>query len=289
MIQKPFDRIDKTDIDALVADEVREGRTLDYKEKMPGNADKDKKEFLADVSSFANASGGDMLFGVVEKRDGEGKATGQPDSASGLAGINVDAEIRRLDNMVRDGIKPRIAGVHIRPIEGFADGPLLLMRIPRSFAAPHMVTFQEHSRFYSRNSAGKYPLDVGEIRTAFAFSATLPESVRRFRDERLGRILAGETPIGPNDGPKIVLHLLPIRSFDPANQIDIAKVAENSQKLIPIYSSGWGPRYNFDGYLCHNTRDDTCHSYAQVFRSGAIESVDTRILVNRDGGKLFRI
>src|SRR3954451_17276289 len=70
MIEKPVQGISKDDIDALVADEVREGRTLDYKEKLPGNADKDKKEFLADVSSFANAGGGDMIFGVVEKRDG---------------------------------------------------------------------------------------------------------------------------------------------------------------------------------------------------------------------------
>lgn len=287
MIQKPWNDIGKDDIDALVADEVREGRTLDYKEKLPGNADKDKKEFLADVSSFANAGGGDMIFGVVEKRDGEGKATGLPDDAPGLAGVNADAEIRRLDNMVRDGIKPRVPGVQISVVEGFTDGPVLVLRTPRSFAAPHMVTFQDHSRFYSRNSGGKYPLDVGEIRTAFAYSETLPERVRRFREERLGRIVAGETPAGPKDGPKVVLHLLPLRSLDPTFQIDLAAVAASREKLPPMYSSGWDGRYNFDGYLCHNTRDKVCHSYAQVFRNGAVEAVDDRILVNRNGDKLF--
>lgn len=287
MILKPFDNITKDDIDALVADDVREGRTLDYKEKLPGNADKDKKEFLADVSSFANAGGGDMIFGVVEKRDLEGKATGLPQAAPGLAGVNADAEIRRLDNMVRDGIKPRIPGIQIRVVEGFADGPVLVMRTPRSFAAPHMVTFQDHSRFYSRNSGGKYPLDVGEIRTAFAYSETLPERVRRFREERLGRIVAGETPAGAKDSPKVVLHLLPLRSLDPGSQIDLAAVAAHPERLSPMYSSGWDRRYNFDGFLCHNTRDKLCHSYVQVFRSGAVEAVDARILVNRDGDKLF--
>jgi hypothetical protein len=233
MIQKAFDSITNDDIDALVADEVREGRTLDYKEKSPGNADKDKKEFLADVSSFANASGGDMIFGVVEKRDGEGKATGLPQAAPGLAGVNADMEIRRLDSMVRDGIKPRIPGVQIRVVEGFADGPVLVMRTPRNFAAQHVVTFQDHSRFYSRISGGKYPLDVGEIRTAFAYSETLPERVRRFREERLGRVVAAETRAGPKDGPKVVLHLLPLRSLDPAFQIDLAAVAASRVTCVP--------------------------------------------------------
>jgi hypothetical protein len=287
VIQKPFDGIVKDDIDALSADEVREGRTLDYKEKLPGNADKDKKEFLGDVSSFANAGGGDMVFGMVERRDGEGKATGLPEVAPGLAGVNADAEVRRLDNMVRDGIRPRVPGVQIRVVEGFRDGPVLVMRTPRSFAAPRMVTFQDHSRFYSRNSGGKYPLDVGEIRTAFAYSETLPERVRRFRQERLGRIVAGETPTGAKDSPKVVLHLLPLRSLDPGSQFDLAAVAAHPERLSPMYSSGWDRRYNFDGFLCHNTRDNVCHSYVQVFRSGAVEAVDARILVNRDGGRLF--
>src|SRR5947209_7493670 len=154
MIQKQFDKIEKADLESLVLNEVREGRTLDFKQQLPSNADKDKKEFLADASSFANATGGDLLIGVVEKRDGEGKTTGVPESVPGLAGINADAEVRRLENMVRDGIKPRVAGIQARTVEGFSDGPALLVRIPRSFAAPHMVTFQEHSRFYSRNSGG---------------------------------------------------------------------------------------------------------------------------------------
>ena len=83
MINKPFDLIEKADVDALVADEVREGRTVDYKETVPGSADGEKTEFLADVSSFANASGGYIIYGIREKRDGDGKPTGIPESAKG--------------------------------------------------------------------------------------------------------------------------------------------------------------------------------------------------------------
>ena len=74
-----------------------------------------------------------------------------------VEGINAGREILRLESMIRDGIKPRIAGIHLRSVDGFADGPVLLVRIPKSYTAPHMVTFQDHSRFYSRNSGGKIP------------------------------------------------------------------------------------------------------------------------------------
>lgn len=135
MIQKPFDRVEKADIDSLVANEVRESRTLEYKQTLPANGDEDKKEFLADVSSFANAVGGDILYGVTEKRDAGGKTTGIPETASGLAGVNGDEAIRRLDNLIRDGIQPRIAGVHMRAVEGFASGPALLLRVQKKLPA----------------------------------------------------------------------------------------------------------------------------------------------------------
>lgn len=41
MINKPFEKIEKDDIDALISDKVTEGRTLEYKEKLPGNSDGD--------------------------------------------------------------------------------------------------------------------------------------------------------------------------------------------------------------------------------------------------------
>lgn len=67
MISKSFDQIEKSDISALITNEVRENRMLDYKEKLPGSSDSEKTEFLADVSSFANAAGGYILYGVREK------------------------------------------------------------------------------------------------------------------------------------------------------------------------------------------------------------------------------
>jgi len=80
--------------------------------------------------------------------------------------------------MIRDGIAPRIIGLQTKAIDGFSDGCVIVIRIPKSWNYPHMVTYKNHSRFYSRNSAGKYPLDVTEIRSAFIASESLTENTK---------------------------------------------------------------------------------------------------------------
>jgi len=77
-----------------------------------------------------------------------------------------------------------------------------------------MVTFRGHSRFYSRNSAGKYPLDVSEICALFALSETTTERIRNFRLERLSKIISGETQVALDEAPKTVLHIIPFGAFD---------------------------------------------------------------------------
>jgi hypothetical protein len=283
MINKRLEDIEKADIDALVAGGVGESRTLDYKETLPGGGDEDKKEFLYDASSFANAAGGLIVYGVKEVRDTNNKPTGLPASADGLAATSADAEILRLENILRTGIDPRIPVARFKAIPGFKDGPVLVLRVDQSWAAPHMVIFKNASRFYSRNSAGKYPLDVREIRAAFALSESIPERIRRFRDDRLARIVAGETPVDIPSRGKFVLHMVPVTAVEPsalvelnldklgwlaAPHLDFVGLARDQQR-----------RYNLDGALVYDrvilmpNEKPICRSYAQLFRSGAIEAV----------------
>jgi hypothetical protein len=279
MIQKAIAGIDKDDIDSIVTNQVKEGRTIEYKATLPGVKDAEKKEFLADVSSFANAAGGDLLYGVVEKRDEKNEPTGIPERIAGLPGLNADVEIRRLESMIQAGIGPRIAGVHLRTVDGFPDGPVLLIRVPKSYSAPHMVTFQEHSRFYSRNSSGKYPLDVGEIRAAFAASEELPKRIQSFRQERLGRIVAGETPIVLRAGPLVILHLVPLAALGGVNRFDLALAYEKRLHLAPLAGGGPYDRFNLDGLVTYISPENSgSHGYVQLFRNGIIESVEAYML-----------
>ncbi len=279
MINVTFNSIDGAALESLVMSEVREDRTLDYKEKLPTNGRDDRKEFLADVTAFANAGGGDIVFGVIERRENN-RPTGIPEAVTGLAGVNADAAVLQLESVIRDGVEPRISGLHFKVVDGFPSGPVIVLRIPKSWSSPHMVKLGD-TRFYSRNNAGKYALDVAQIRSAFAFSEALPERVRRFREERIARIVAEETPIPlPSGHAKIVLHLLPIAALDPMTRIDTAPLRYQTEKLPPINPNGWDNRHNLDGFLVHSGHGNpqTPTTYLQIFRSGAIEAVESLLL-----------
>jgi predicted HTH transcriptional regulator len=54
-------------LEQLITDEAAEGLHLEFKEEFPGNwPDAVKKEVLADISAFANAGGGDLVYGIAE-------------------------------------------------------------------------------------------------------------------------------------------------------------------------------------------------------------------------------
>lgn len=283
MIEKQFEGIDKPDIDALVESKKAERRTLEYKAELPLGTDEAKREFLGDVASFANSAGGDLLYGIADERDEKGQPTGVPLDAYGLA-VNETSEQLRLESMIREGIAPRISGIQVKTIPGFAKGSIILIRVPRSWAAPHMVTFKNLSRFYARNSAGKYQLDIGEIRSGFALSESLPEKIRAFRTERLGKIINAETPVPFAPNFAAVLHLLPIAAAVSSSVADVSKEALRlTMNIAPLSSQGWSHRFNADGFLTFDDHEwgepkGRASTYVQVFRFGAVEVADQRML-----------
>jgi len=270
-LNKPLESIQESDLQALLDNQVQEGKSLEYKQILPAASDSDRKEFLADVSSFANAAGGHHIFGIAE-------SSGVPTELCGLDASDPDAEIRRLESMIQDGIAPRIPGISTRAIALVTSRIVIVIQIPRSFASPHMVTFKGHSRFYSRNSAGKYPLDVTELRTAFALSETTSERIRDFRLERLARVVSGETPAPLKEGAKIVLHVIPLSAFEPGTKFDLKSLGSDAVRVEPMYTTSWSHRFNFDGVLGYCS-----DSYLQVFRNGIIEAVDALLLDDERG------
>jgi hypothetical protein len=277
-LDKPLEDIAEVDLTELITQSVCERKTIEYKEALPSNSDADKKEFLADVSSFANAAGGYIIYGMREK-------SGVAVELSGLQVI-ADTEVLRLESSIRDGIAPRIPGVHSKPLD-LANGKVaIVMRVPKSFASPHMVTHKGTSRFFSRTSNGKYPLDVTEIRSAFLLSESIGERIRNFRLERIARIVGGETPVPIEAGAKIVLHLIPLSAFGSVTQVDLGKVPHVHTLLAPLYrKQAWDSRFNFDGYVVYRHGD--LSNYLQLFRSGVIETVDSSYFGVYEGKKII--
>lgn len=272
MIPKPIASIAAAEIDALFASQIPEGRTLEYKRDLPGNTDADKREFLADVSSFANTAGGDLIFGIQE-------SGGIPTGIHGIGAVDLDAEQMRIDSIVLAGIEPRVR-FRLHLITASNGERVLLLRVEQSWEAPHRVVFKQHDRFYARSSAGKYALDTGELRQAFARGAGLAESIARFRDERLISISAGRAPIALDGPGALVLHLIPLEAIASTPRHTVATLTSVQGDLRPISSNGWSNRITLNGFMTYTRAGATALSYTHLYRNGTIEAVDAYI-VNR--------
>ena len=84
-----WDKITEADLNNLISTGVPKSPTIDYKRDTYGNSDSDKREFLADLSSFANNTGGDIVIGMDE-------ASGLPTAFKPLT-VDIDTEVRRLE------------------------------------------------------------------------------------------------------------------------------------------------------------------------------------------------
>lgn len=270
---KAFDEIDEVDLQASVSTASPERRIIDYKAHLPGGTDKERKEFLFDVSSFANAAGGHLVYGMTEQG-------GVPTGVPGIQLPDPEAEILRLENMARDGADPRIMGLQWRAVPLSNGMHAIVGRIPNSWVGPHMVTFKGTSKFYSRNSSGKYQLDVREIRALFSASAQVEEGIRAFRNDRLGALLGHSVPT-PVSGPKAVMHVVPLdamtyESRGRAEQLfnDDWLMANHKHVAPMVQAFRQGRFITVDGLVCYAVdENDAVVGFSHVFLSGAVESV----------------
>lgn len=270
VFNKVFQDINEYDLLQLIENKYPEGKEIDYKLILPSNSDSDKKELLYDVTSFANTSGGYLVFGLNE-------ASGFPTEIAPLQAIDPDAEIRRLESTILSAIQPRIQGLSLRSIQS-GNGHVIVIHIPKSWIGPHMVTYQNMNRFYARNSAGKYMLDVQQLRASFAESEQIHEKIRRFRFDRINNIQTQETPIPLENGPKLILHLIPQNFMETSVDVNNPIIRESSP--APISNSGWNERVNFDGLLTffQPSSRPLSASYVQLFRNGSMEAVDSFLI-----------
>ena len=282
MIDKPLEKISEGDIQWLIERKIPEMKTIEYKVAFALGSDSDRKEFLADVSSFANSIGGDLIFGV-RAQDGE------PQEIVGLTEKNIDSLKLQLEGLIKDGIKPRIPGLEIKEITT-SKGVVIFIRIPDSFCSPHVVTLKNSFKFYSRNSAGKFQLDVDELRNAFLFSDALNEKIKNFRFSRLTEIISGDSHLQIDSPAKVVLHIAPVVSFKNRSDVNLKHLKDNSFSFLqPLSSSGMSFRYNFEGLLSFwpSPVQNTSHSYLQVYKNGVLEYVDGWILKDRDEARML--
>lgn len=278
MIQKKLSEITKDDIKQLIENQVFEGKTLEYKSALPGNGDEDKREFLADVSSLANTDGGDLIFGIFDDKK-------EIKEDFGIEIENTDTEIQRLENIIRDGMSPRI-DTDLRVVEVGDKKSILIIRVKPSFNSPHRVIFKNSNRFYKRNSNGKYEMDVFELKNAFGANGSMVDTIRDFRKKRIFDIKANDGPVNlENNENFLTVHIVPLSGIIDTNKLTNKQLLDLSEGRVnlfkPLYASGYSHRINLDGIYAYSGNNGKTSSYTQIFRNGTIEGFDCRMIAPR--------
>jgi hypothetical protein len=129
LLDIPLDAIRERDLLRLFEAGAAVSVYIDYKQRTFGGSEGEHAEFLADVSSFANTAGGDIVVGMAE-------AKGVPHAFVPFAG-DADKETRRLEEIARSGLEPRIRNLRVRAVPLSAGGHVLIIRVPRSYVPPH--------------------------------------------------------------------------------------------------------------------------------------------------------
>lgn len=268
---KPLISLGLSDLQRLIDNQVAESLSIEYKLQEDLKRDKDRRDFLADVSAFGNSQGGDLLIGVRAEE-------GIPVELIGVPKEEIDGRKLAINSLIQDGLQQRMyVEVHEIPIN--AERSVLLLRIPRSWLGPHRVTFQNHGHFYGRNSAGSYQMDVNQLRSTFLYSSNISTELERRRKQRFDEIL--EEPMA---NPKVIVHLMPYSATDPSQMIDIGRAEAVCQSdFIPFGAKHPEQRsFNVDGLISRSEQSGMTgkigESYIQLYRSGIIETVASGLM-----------
>jgi len=268
-----FEKISEEDIKELIEAEAPEGPRLEYKLTTYGTSSENKRELLKDVSAFANSHGGHLILGI---RANKGVAT----EMVGIDILDPDAEILRMEQILRSGLEPPVSGVRIKAIQLESNGHVIIVRIPVSWYPPHRVISGGKKSFHVRNSAGVHEPSVEELRTLFTQSTSALEQARNFRDQRIKYIQdsRGDYPLEGNG--RLVLHIVPVAAFSGMINIDVEVVSNNYESFQPIGSSG-RPRFNFHGVI-NERGGQSNYGYTQIFRNGILEATKANIVPGSD-------
>tara|TARA_R110002073_G_scaffold336034_1_gene529964 strand:+ start:3184 stop:4353 length:1170 start_codon:yes stop_codon:yes gene_type:complete len=281
------DKLQVADIKRLVENQIQENSNLDYKKELSISKDKDKKEFLFDVSAMYNTDGGCLVFGIEEEKDINNQNTGKPKKITGIEIENSDKLIQQIEDIVKNCTEPSISQLIINELE--VDGQtVLILGIPKGLGLPAMVTYNQTNKFYKRRNSGKFAVDVYELNNMFMQNQVLKEKASDFRKNRIKTVLNQESLPNLVIDNSFFVHIIPF-SFLDNHIVDFSKAEkDNILDMRPIGTTGWDKMYNIDGYATFTTSSDRQQitSYNQIFRNGIYEAYTSELFFEDRNGNI---
>jgi hypothetical protein len=144
-------------LEKLIQNKVEENLNLEYKSAPALNKNDQKKinEISKDVSAFANANGGILIYGILEKNH-------LPTTIDPIKRTDVQKEW--LEQKIQDCIRPKINGIIIHPItiDNDSDKVIYLLEIPQSSTA-HQAQDKKYFRRHNFNVLSMYDHEIRDI------------------------------------------------------------------------------------------------------------------------------
>lgn len=196
---KPVGQVTYADIERLVTDrKAPESLYLDYKRE----AYAETRDLLKDVSAFANAYGGDIIIGV------EDDGNGNPARLAPLSRKDAEEERDRYEQAARSAIDPPIPGLQVMVVPNSDDKAVIVVSVPRSTMAPHMMTKDRFCNFWRRHGTSTVLMTVGEIGDAFRLSGDIVARGSEYMARALERRFAQQ-----GDRPAVIMCMVPLVSL----------------------------------------------------------------------------
>lgn len=260
---------------------IPEGLHLDYKEALSGNNEKEaRREFLKDVTAFANAAGGQLFLGVKEPSEGV-------TIDAQLVGLNNgDTIAQDLGRLASTSIDPRIPGLRVVHVQLANGRTCVIVHIPPSLGRPHMVNYAGHRSFYVRHSESSFPMTTHEVREAVLTSSSAEARARMFLDQRLREV---RETIGDGQ-PALFLQAVPLIAPEPpwdvfSNQFETVirgTARQGGYKDYADLASSTAPVPTIDGIAGQNRRENPSWE-TEVHRTGYISLLYWDVQMERVG------
>ena len=279
--------IKKSDLQALIDNQVFENRELEYKDysfvggKLP---DKQRDKFMKEIAAFANTNGGTIIIGMQEDENR------LPTKLSG-AGMRLgdfDGWLSSFKQMVLSRIRPHLHGIECVPVVLEDNNIAIVISIPKSYARPHSFWDGNKDEFFMRHVNGIMYMDIDDLRKEFLYTSGLQDKIKEFKRERISLILANECVGDLGNLAKLVIHIIPEWSFELGNIVDLKQLYMNSS-VHPLSGSSWNYRYNADGY-CIFGASRLLHyipTYTQFFHNGIIEATEVRSISGYEDKEVY--
>ena len=182
IFDKPVADVTLEDLKALIG-HVESDR-VDFKSEAYERNDDGTREMLRDISSFANGAGGYLIVGVETEKTDEG------DRAATIVGIeNGGEEAGRMLQSCLASIEERIIGLGCKVVPVSEGCQAVVVFVPRSARAPHMITFKGLYQCWKRQGSQKHKMSIEEIRQACLRTESIRVSLERFIRERRLKVL----------------------------------------------------------------------------------------------------